>query len=499
MSLIIKGERKMEMKRKNFWLVMLLVFTFLTYSVQTPVMAAEAKQGTISVVGLDKANPLLAETTIAVEENETATEILIKAVGEENLEFTDTTYGKMLTGIYNLKAEGTYFWAFYINGESAQVGSDSYIVQDGDQLSFRYTDYSIPAEEPEPDTPVEEDPGVGAEIDLQKALNAVTQYVLRNPLSEFEVVALKQAGITIPAQYLENVKLAVKEKQGKFSRITDTERYILGILAAGGNPSNIEGYNLVEAVYNGNVTKQGLNGVAYALIALDSASFDIPEITLWNREKLITHLLERQNQDGGWAWDESSSSDIDTTGMILTALAPYHDQTGVKEKVDAALDYLTVQYQNSKIDNSSTAAQVVIALSSLGVDANGVLFTKDSESLIQFLLTFQNEDGGFDWQGGDESDVFSTQQGVQALAAYNLYKQGKGSLYSLPLIPQEPAGEKPEEQTPEIQTPIDEKPALENQAGYPIPNTAGNMYNLILFGILLLAAGSAYYVKQRKA
>ncbi len=496
MSLIIKGERKMEMKRKNFWLVMLFVFTFLTYSVQTPVMAAEAKQGTISVVGLDKANPLLAETTIAVEENETATEILIKAVGEENLEFTDTTYGKMLTGIYNLKAEGTYFWAFYINGESAQVGSDSYIVQDGDKLSFRYLDWTKPEE---PDTPVEEEPGVGAEIDLQKALAAVTQYVLRNPLSEFEVVALKQAGKTIPSQYLENVKLAVKEKQGKFSRITDTERYILGILAAGGDPSNIEGFNLVEAVYNGNVTKQGLNGVAYALIALDSASFDIPETALWNREKLITHLLERQNQDGGWAWDESSNSDIDTTGMILTALAPYHDQTGVKEKIDAALNYLSEQYQNSKIDNSSTAAQVVIALSSLGVDANEALFTKGSGSLIQFLLTFQNEDGGFDWHGGDESDVFSTQQGVQALAAYNLYKQGKGTLYSLPLIPQEPAGEKPEGQRPEVQTPIDEKPALENQAGYPIPNTAGNMYNLILLGLLILAAGSAYYVKQRKA
>ena len=77
--------------------------------------------------------------------------VLVKAVGEDNIEFTDTQYGKMLTGIYDLKpAEGeTYFWAFYINGKSAQVGPNSYIVQNGDKLSFRYTDWTKPVDEPE--------------------------------------------------------------------------------------------------------------------------------------------------------------------------------------------------------------------------------------------------------------------------------------------------------------------------------------------------------------
>ena len=270
------------------------------------------------------------------------------------------------------------------------------------------------------------------------------------------------------------------------------------LLAAGGDPRNIEGYNLVEAVYNGNVTKQGLNGVAYALIALDSASFEVPDNALWTRDKLAAHLLERQNPDGGWAWDESKTSDIDTTGMILAALAPYKDKEGIKEKIDLALNYLSAQYQNAKIDNSSTAAQVVIALSALGVDANITPFAKDNSSLIQFLLTFQNSDGGFDYLGGDESDEFSTQFGVQALAAYHLYKQGQGSLFKLPLMPQSPVIVNPV--VSQTQTPIAEQPAAQvNQAGYPIPNTASNMFNLIVLGLLLMAAGSVFYLKQRKA
>ena len=217
---------------------MVLVLTLLTYGVQAPALAAEAKQGSISVIGLDEANPLLAETTVEFGENETATDVLVKAVGENNIEFTDTKDGKMITGIKGLKpAEGeTYYWGFLVNGEFAQKGPNSYIVQDGDKISFVYTYYSIPVEEPEETgTPVEEaktpveEIVTGPDIDLQTALKTVTQYVLINPLSEFEVIALKQAGKTIPTQYLESVKQLVKEKQGKFSRITDTERYILGV------------------------------------------------------------------------------------------------------------------------------------------------------------------------------------------------------------------------------------------------------------------------------
>lgn len=587
-------------------MVILLIFTLFMSGLQAPVLAADlGKQGSITVLGLDGANPILAKTTVQISDTETATEALMAVVGESNVEFTDSSYGKMLTGINGVKAEGTNYWAFFINGVSAQVGSDSYIVQNGDQLTFRLTDWtktpqntvslqvvnsdkntvtdqsgievigsptafqllqvilgpdkvgysesqygkmitsingiqaegtnywafyvndkmaevgadSYPLQSGNQisfkleswqdgsgdgnaggDTNPDPNPSGGAvsEKTIQTSVDSASKYVLQNNLGEWEVIALKQTGQTIPATYLASVKSLVKEKQGKFNRITDTERYVLGILAAGGDPTNVVGYNLVEAIYNGNVTKQGLIGVSYALIALDSANFSIPETAQWTREKIVKHLLDRQNQDGGWAWDESATSDIDTTAMILTALAPYKAQPEVKGKVDAAIQYLSTQYQASKIDNSSTAAQTIIALATLGVDANTAPFT----GLVEYFLSFQNADGGFDWQGGDVSDSFTTSQSIQALAAYHLYTTGKGSLYQLPLVEQKPETEKPETQTPSEEAPAQTTPNQDNGSnsvkGHTLPNTATDSYNLLMVGLLIMLIGSLVYMKQRK-
>ncbi|PLS07225.1 DUF4430 domain-containing protein [Neobacillus cucumis] len=611
------------LKRKNLWMSLLLVFMVLTSGLQTPVLAAEAKQGTVTVLGLDS-TAVVPEKTLPLGEKETAAEALIDAVGKDNLEYTDTSYGPMLTGINGVKAGENQFWAFFINGISAQVGPDSYVLQNGDKVTFRLTDFTKPAnssvslkilddkkntvaelssievigspnafqllqialgtdqvgfeetqygklitsikgikaegsnywafyvdgkmaavgaegyqlqkgnqisfqlesydpapgdggngETTTPTTPTAPTTGTITAQDLQTAVNSSSAYVLKNEVGEWQVIALKQAGKEIPKNYLTDVQSVLKEKQGKFSRITDTERYALGILAAGGNPSNAEGFNLIEAIYNGNVTKQGLNGVAYALIALDSANFSVPSSAQWTKEKLISYLTDRQNRDGGWAWDESTTSDIDTTAMILTALAPFKDQAGVKEKVDAAIKYLSSQYQASKIDNSSTAAQVIIALSSLGIDSNTGDFSKDNSGLVQYLLSFQNKDGGFDWQGGDTSDPFTTSQGIQALVAYQLFTKEKGSLYHFNLPEETPAAETPAAKTPAVDTTKTPQPTTvvvetktktnsntntnsNTQTGHALPNTATNMYNLLAIGILLLIAGSYMYMRQRK-
>ncbi|MEH7094276.1 DUF4430 domain-containing protein [Neobacillus vireti] len=605
------------LKRKNLWMSLLLVVMVLTSGFQTSALAAvEAKQASVTALGLDSA-AIVPEKTLPLAEKETATEVLSEAVGKENLEYTDSSYGPMLTGINGVKAGDKQYWAFFINGISAQVGPDSYIVQNGDKITFRLTSYSNPDaktvslkvvdgnktvisspyltdievigspnafqllqvalgndqvgyedtqygkmitslkgikaegsnfwgfyvngnmapvgaesyqlqngdqisfqlesytpapgdggnEGTTPATPTPTTPATGtisADI-LQSAVNATSAYVLKNEVGEWQVIALKQAGKTIPKDYLAGVKAIVKEKQGKFSRITDTERYALGILAAGGNPANVEGYNLIEAIYNGNVTKQGLNGVAYALVALDSANFSIPNSAQWTKEKLISYLTERQNSDGGWAWDESSTSDIDTTAMILTALAPFKEHAGVKEKVEAAVKYLSAQYQASKIDNSSTAAQVIIALSALGIDANSGDFSKENNGLVQYILSFQNKDGGFDWQGGDVSDPFTTSQAIQALVAYKLFIDGKGSLYHLTLSEDNSAVETPAIETPTVVTPQTEQQTptatvvkTNSQTGHALPNTATNMYNLLALGLLLIIAGSVFYIRQRK-
>ncbi|MCM3764311.1 DUF4430 domain-containing protein [Neobacillus niacini] len=611
------------MRNKNLWLVMLLVFSIIASGFQTPVHAAsETKQATITVIGTDPENPLVPETTVSYSENITATELLIQVVGGDKV----NSHSGYISGINGLEAEQTYFWNFSVNGISSGVGAGSYLVQNGDKIFFRYTDWTKPIESSvtlkvldledkniiEPagfaeffGTPnafqllqailgpdqvgfeetkwgkmiqtlqgVNADPaknywaffvnGVAADTgaegytlkagdeisfrltsltaapgdsdkeeanppaatfpkkELETALDQVSQYVLNSTVGEWEVLGLKQAGKTIPAGYLDSVRSVVKDKQGQFRLITDTERYSIGIVAAGGDPTNIEGYNLVEKIYNGDVTKQGINGVLYALIALDSGNFEVPETALWTREKLMNYILEQQNDDGGWGWSKVSS-DIDYTAMALSALAPYKEQAGVKEKILKAVQYLELQYQNSKFNSSNTAAQVVVALSGLGLDANGSAFTKDESSLLQYLLSFQNSDGGFAFNKiGGPSNQMATTQSLQALAAYQLFSQGKGSLYNListeqnPGSEQNPGTEQPKPETPttteqpKSEVPTTEQPKVDQQtdqttskenktASNKLPNTATNIYNLLAIGILLMLLGTLYYLKQKKS
>ena len=583
------GELQMLKRNLRALSSLLLVFALFVGGFQTQALAAEQDE-TITVIGNAEVGTLLDLTVVKDAENQTAFDVLVKAVGEDSIEYTDGQYGKMINGIKGLTAEGNFYWAFYINGVSAQVGADSYVVQDDDQLTFQYIDWTVPVENTTSITVVGKDgktvkeataiafinnptafqllqvvlghdkikyseeqygkmisaidglaaegtyywafyvngemASVGADSYELKASDEITfkyesweapteetndeiivetpaipfdqktlgtavdtasQYVLANQIGEWEAIALNKAGKSVPPSYLTTVQKLVKEKEGKFSRITDTERYVLGILAAGGNPTNVEGYNLVEAIYNGDVTKQGLNGVAYGLLALDSADFEIPENATWTREKLVSHLLEKQNEDGGWSWDGSATSDIDTTGMVLTALAAHQNQTEVQISIDLAVEYLSAQFQAGKIDNSSTAAQVIIALSALGIDANGELFASDAGSLIGYLLTFQNADGGFDWQGGDVSDVFTTAQGFQALVAYQLFVKGEGSLYTLPLV---------SDITPVVEK--EETKTTTTEEGKLLPNTSTNMYNYLTVGIILLMIGAVFFVSERR-
>lgn len=589
----------MILKRSmNLFAGLMLVIALIVGSFQATVQASgETSQETIEVIGNDVTNPLLPKINVNIQSNATAFDALLNAVGASNLEFSETSYGKMINSIKGLKAKDNFYWAFYINGVSAQVGADKYIVQEGDKLSFRYVDWTVPPEKTvsikvtgnkgviieAADIAFIEEPAAfqllqvmlgdkvefsntqygkmitsidgivgegsyywafyvngkmatvgadsyklqagdeisfqyeswektedGSNIEngnspteaiskevLQKAINLSSAYVLKNQVSEWEAIALKQAGKQVPKTYLENVTKVVKEKNGRFSKITDYERYTLGFLAAGGNPKNVSGYNLVEKIYNGDVTKQGLNGVAIALISLDSAKFTIPNDAKWSRDKLVNQLLEKQNKDGGWSWDGSTTSDIDTTAMVVTALAPYKNVTKAKATIENAVEFLSAQYLAGKVDNSSTASQVIIALSSLEIDANGPLFTKEEVSLIAYLLTYQNADGGFDWQGGNSSDVFSTGQAFQAIVSFQLFQNDKGPLYNLPLDQTNAVPNKPNNDSS-----IDKTTSLSDsnsgQDGKPLPNTATNHYNFLAFGILLLLIGTIFYMMEKR-
>ena len=187
---------------------------------------------------------------------------------------------------------------------------------------------------------------------------------------------------------------------------------------------------------------QGTNGPIWALIALDCHGYDIPQCAdgeeQTTREGLVAEILSYQCSDGGWAL-MGDESDVDMTAMALTSLAPYQEETDVSTAVDAALTYLSDAQQADGgfmswgAANSESCAQVIVALTALGIDpAADSRFVKNGASPLDGLCAFACEGGGFRHSDEQmESDGMATEQGFYALAAYDRFRQGQTRLFDM--------------------------------------------------------------------
>ncbi|WEG11766.1 DUF4430 domain-containing protein [Pullulanibacillus sp. KACC 23026] len=425
-------------------------------------------------------------TFVKVQADETVQTVLKNMQAFYNV----TLSGQDLQSIGDFKSDSTHTWNIVDDhqGTKTTVSDISQAkVQGGDQLTITLKESDVAT----PSQPSQTNVTQITSAQLSNAINQANSYVLKNGVSEWEAISLAKSGKTVPASYLKQVTQTVRDAKGSFHSVTDTERYTLGILAAGGDPTNVGGYNLVKNIYNGDLTKQGLNGVLFGLIALNSADFPVPNHAKWTKVKLETYILKAQNTDGGWAWDGSKTSDLDTTGMALTALSQSHSAE-TKTAIQKAEVYIADQMKADKLDNSSTAAQLIIGLASNGVDPNSADYVlKDGKTLMAYLLSYQQKDGGFDWQANDESS-FSTQQAFLALAADHQLLQ-QGYLYSFkwtPVKASDPAKVSKSTVSPAKQTASLEKPATSaDTTGAALPETATFYYNYLILGFLLIGVG----------
>ncbi|MDO5392640.1 MAG: cadherin-like beta sandwich domain-containing protein [Eubacteriales bacterium] len=223
---------------------------------------------------------------------------------------------------------------------------------------------------------------------------------------------------------------------------TDYARVILTLGMLGENPSDFQGYNLVETLYNWNkLDNLTINQICWTLLALDSKQYGIPKDAKWSRETLINLLVRKQNEDGGFAsW--GSTSDVDMTAMVLQALVPYKDasRAEVQPVFEGGISYLQKQinedagFESWGNENSCSTAQVLILLSMLGMDPVGSDgFVKDPKNMITNLEGYRDEtDGGFFWQKGSPySKDGSTYQVVLALESCRRFANKQNSIYDL--------------------------------------------------------------------
>lgn len=295
---------------------------------------------------------------------------------------------------------------------------------------------------------------------------------------EWQILGLARSGQEVDAsvysQYKANVIQEVKEKKGILheKKYTEYSRVILALTALGEDVTNVGGYNLLEPLSDFDQTVwQGVNGAMFALIAFDSHNYEIPTAaagkTQTTRQNLIQYILDHRTQDGGWAMS-GQVADPDLTGMGIQALSPYYDSNAqVKAAVDAALQRLSDlqlsdgTYASGGSSTSESCSQVIVALSSLGIDPNtDSRFIKNGKSVVDGLLSFSVAGGGFKHLSSGTMNQMATEQGYYALTAYERYKNGQNRLYDMTDV----AVKSDYDKTEEVQRLIKALPAVSKMA-----------------------------------
>ncbi len=302
-----------------------------------------------------------------------------------------------------------------------------------------------------------------------KSLLAGETPVVASIGGEWVVTGLARAGKIsdeFKTGYFKNVYDTVKangtEKLSN-TKSTDNSRVILALTSLGYDVTDIAGQNLLKPLSDYEyVTKQGVNGAIYALLALDSAKYEIPENTYdtiqTTRENLIQNILAYKLENSGFSFD-GETADVDITAMALQALAPYAD-TYVSE-IEDAVSYLSSaqnedgSYGYQGTSNTESTAQVVLALTTNNINPRtDDRFIKNGTSAYTALLNFFVEDG-FAHEFAGERNQMSTEQAYLGLVSYIRYQNTEDTIYDMSKVEKSENIVYPDEQP---KNPDDNKP-----------------------------------------
>ena len=299
----------------------------------------------------------------------------------------------------------------------------------------------------------------------EEYLNNILEYVkaetynpsLGSTYGEWAVLAEARGNVSASVwydKYLSNIAKSVASMNGKLdptstqTKHTEYSRVILALTALGEDATKFTGsngtvYNLVEPLFEKNgstyrVSEQGNNGTAFALIALDSGNYYDNATGTTARNAWIKSLCDAQINNGAWGIDaDFPGSNVDMTAMVVQALAPYCSTNAtVKAAVDKAVEWLSAEYQKTgDYGSSESAAQVIVALSALNIDAKiDSRFQHNGISVLSNFLSYADPNSkGFlhDKQPNSTVNQMASEQAAYTLVAYDRYVNGSKRLYDM--------------------------------------------------------------------
>ena len=173
---------------------------------------------------------------------------------------------------------------------------------------------------------------------------------------------------------------------------------------------------------------QGIMSEIWGLISAHSADMPLPD-------DLMTSLLDRQSEDGGFSL-RGSADEVDVTAMAVQALALWPQKEEVKQAAKAALGCLerlkqpSGGYLSYGVENCESLSQVILARLAMG---------EQEEDALALLSAYRVEGGYAHTIGGERSEM-ATAQAALALQALTNAEEGLPftSLYAPSSLPSAP-------------------------------------------------------------
>ena len=257
--------------------------------------------------------------------------------------------------------------------------------------------------------------------------NYIDGYLTENAgvASEWYAIALSQYGNYNFSKYGNALEAYLNDNE--VNSASTRLKMILSLFVA-----NKDAEYIVENI-DTSIGKQGIMSLVFGLHALNNGIVsEMHTIT-----SLTDEILSKQLENGSFAIN-GKNGDIDTTAMTVQALAPYYSDEKVKTAIDKAITFLSEKQQENGgfvmygVNNPESASQVIIALSSLGIDyKTDERFIKNGKNILDAICTFRLDDGSFSHTEAKESNANATVQVLCAMVAHVRMTDGKTPFYTL--------------------------------------------------------------------
>lgn len=170
----------------------------------------------------------------------------------------------------------------------------------------------------------------------------------------------------------------------------------------------------------GNATPDNVIDQVWAILGLAASYSTVPQ-------ESVEWLISAQATDG--SWNDGYGSYLDTTPMALMALVASGFRAADSPEVVLAIDFIMANqepYGGWQTDwdtttNANTTGMILQAILAAGQNPTETVWEKEQGTPLSALLNLQSEDGAI---GGDFTNAFSTADGILGLSGQPLYDLG---------------------------------------------------------------------------